>query len=253
MMEYLIFLIMLYLPIFMALTLTKKRVFQASAVALSRKVLRTTESSQSELITSQEKDVEIREREKESSFMGNIKTLMSEKIGLITEASISTGKIKTQPEKPIKMMETASNFLPERLQNTPVPKMLELLGREKDSKKSHTRVIERLARIEQIKESKERQQIQSILNEIQERARGEDREAIAILHEIETIKELDTSKVESPNAKGAGSSINIQIGDKKPEDDRKVKDRSENEDNGKKNVKRKRKRKHKHKKKKNAN
>jgi len=247
MMEYLVFLIMLYLPIFMAIALTKKRIFQTSAEALSKKVLSRSLSSQSELITSQEKDVEIREREKESSFMGNLKTLMSEKIGLITEASISTGKIKTQPEKPTKMMETASNFLPERLQNTPVPKMLELLGREKDSKKSHNRVIERLAHTEQIKESKEKQQVESVLSEIRERARGEDREAIAILHEIEIIKQLDTSKVESPNAKGVRSSINIQIGDEKPEYDRRVKDRSENEDNGKNNVKKKRKRKHKHK------
>jgi len=244
MMEYIIFLIMLYIPIFISFALTKQKVLQASALAVSKKIISHTQSSQSQLIqTTHESNGQI--LEVQTGLVGSIKNLVNEKIELLTKEIMPINKLKTKPDKPTKMMESAHNFLPENLQNTPIPKMLELLGREKGSKRSHTNIIEKIAHFEQIKNINEREKVQGILNEIQKRAQGEDREAMAILHEIETIKEVDITRVNSdPNnstiqGNSNNSTTNIHLSDKKHEDDKKVKDRSFNKENGKKNTKKK--------------
>ena len=257
MMEYMIFLIMLYLPIFMAFALTRRKVLQNSAIAISKKIISNSQSSnQSQYIQTgyeKEKETEIQnERIRGGGLIGDIKNLVSEKIGLLTEEALPFNKLETKPEKPTKMMESAHNFLPERLKDTAIPKMLELLGREKDSKKSHEQVIEKLARLENIKDHKEKQQVRNVLNEISERAGRDDKTAMAILHEIQTIKEINHSHIENNggNPEISGENINIHIGDKGPDDGKKAGERSFIDKNGKKNVKHK-KHKHHHRKKQN--
>ncbi len=73
------------------------------------------------------------------------------------------------------------------------------------------------------------------MNEIETRADKKDGEAMAILHEVETIKGIEAHGTEvNPVAEvhvegsksEAGSSININVNDATPEGDRKVRDSS---------------------------
>lgn len=247
MMEYMIFLIMLYLPIFMAFALTRKRLLQSGASTLSRQFLKPYSPKQSKMSTFHESEKEIKNTEK--GFMTNLRELVSEKFGFGSETSRKLEKLHTTPEHPTVMMETASNFLPENLSSTPLPKMLELLGQEKSSMKSHHRVMEKLAHVANISEAKQREQVGNVLNEIQSRAEKEDKESMAILHEIENIKSLDQSAAISAQSseaqmKDATAGINIQLTESKAQVGKKVQDRSENQDNGKKNVGKKRKHRH---------
>ncbi|MBN2306618.1 type IV secretion system protein [Candidatus Peregrinibacteria bacterium] len=230
MMEYLIFLIMLYLPIFLGFTLTRRKVLHESLVAVTKKLMTSTTNTQQQLI---QQVLASHEQEKEQNarpmgIMESIKHLVNDKISIITETTLPIQKLKVEPETPNIMMPTASNFLPENLNKTPIPKMLELLGRQKDSKASHRDTIEKMARAESITDKKEREKVMAVMNEIESRASNQkDSEAMAILHEVETIKEVDTRTAESASAKtGAASSISININDAKPEADRKVRDSS---------------------------
>jgi|GEM_PF-6024707 len=133
------------------------------------------------------------------------------------------------------MMPTASNFLPDNLRQTPVPKMMELLGQQKDSKSSHRHVIERLAHVEQITDRKEKEKTIAVMNEIEGRAQNKDKEAMAILHEVETVKETDGRNANSSPAvtvqvgeikPETSAGININVNEARPEADRKVRDSS---------------------------
>jgi hypothetical protein len=248
MMEYMIFLIMLYLPIFMAFALTRQKFMMAGVSAVSGKILARIKNRQLQTTATENDRVNTETNEKQTGIVENIKYLVGEKIGLMAENMMSINKLRTAPEKPTKMMESASNFLPERLKETPVPKILELLGKEKGSKKSHARVIEKLARLEQIKDRKEREQVRNVLNEITERSEKQDKESMAILREMETFKEKQTSEVTGRGSNASSdkelSDINIHIGESKPEENKSVRDRSFNEENGKKNVRKKKKHHH---------
>lgn len=237
MMEYIVFLLMLYLPIVLAFTLTRRKVLHESLVAVTKKLVRNSQTSQQQLIqqalASQEKEEEKKDRP--VGIMESFRNLVSDKIGVFAEATMPVHKMKVEPETPNTMMPTASNFLPENLHKTPVPKMLELLGAQKDSKASHKRVVEKLARSESITDKKEREQASAVMEEIRTRADQKDGEAMAILHEVETVKEIDghaaeTRPMTEVHVEGANpeaaSSININVNDATPEADRKVRDSS---------------------------
>lgn len=220
MMEYIIFLIMLYLPIFMAFTLTRRKVLHESIVAVTKSLVKNSQTSQQQLIqqvlATQGKDEE--KRDEPRGIIDTFKNLVNNKIGLFTESAMPVHKLKVSPETPSSMMPTASNFLPDNLGKTPIPKMMELLGQQKDSKSSHRSTIEKLAHVETITDKKEKEKVMAVMNEVQERAKQKDNEALAILHEVETIKEVD--------AHSSASGININVNDSKPEADRKVRDSS---------------------------
>jgi hypothetical protein len=236
MMEYIIFLIMLYLPIVLAFTLTRRKVLHESLVAVTKSLIKNSQTSQQQLIQqalgAQEKEEERKERH--VGIIDTFRNLVNDRIGIFAETAMPLHKMKVSPETPNTMMPTASNFLSENLQKTPIPKMLELLGRQNDSKASHTRTIEKLARLETITDTKEKEKVQAVMKEIEARAGEKDNEALAILHEVETVKEVDArnsnEKPTSIHMEGANpeaaSSININVNDSKPEADRKVRDAS---------------------------
>ncbi len=250
MMEYIIFLIMLYLPIIMAFALTRQKYLQGGLVVVREGISKMTQAAQKQL--SQQNYNYTRgdeeKREKPGSLLDNFRFMLSNRIGSIANAAMPIHKMKVKPETPTQMMPTASNFLPENLVKTPVPKMLELLGMQKGSKSSHRKVIEKLARVERIESSKEKEKVMSVMNEIESRAGEKNKEALAILHEVETVKEVDARNVDSnPIAEvhvnseggtsGNGANININVNDSKPETDRKVRDRSFDSKNGEKGKK----------------
>ena len=239
MMEYIIFLIMLYLPIVMAFALTRQKFLQGGMVVVSKGLSKATQAAQNQLnhqSFNYEKDEE--KREKPNSLLGSFKYMINDRIGGVANAAMPIDKLKVETKTPQKLMPTASNFLAENLKETAVPKMLELLGMEKGSKASHQKVVEKLARVERIENSKEKEKVVAIMNEIEGRAGEKDKEALAILHEVETLKETDARRgeqnqiaevhvhTEDGKANSDGSNININVGDKKPEADRKVRDAS---------------------------
>lgn len=239
MMEYIIFLIMLYLPIIMAFNLTRQKYLQGGLVVVKEGISKAVESAQTKLHQQSftyEKEEEKRERP--GGLLGNFRYMINDKISDIATAALPIEKLKVEPETPTRMMPTASNFLPESLKETPVPKMLELLGMQKDSKASHKSVIEKLARVEKTENNKEKEKIMAIMNEIESRAGDKDKEALSILHEVETVKEMDmrnegnmpVAEVRMQNEgsgdNGSGSAINISVNDSRPESDRKVRDAS---------------------------
>lgn len=239
MMEYIIFLIMLYLPIIMAFALTRQKFLQGGLVVIKEGMSKAVQAAQAQLMQQNftyEREEEKRERP--SGLLGNFRYMLSDKIGDLTNAAMPMHKLKVEPETPTQLMPTASNFLPENLNRTPVPKMLELLGMQKDSKASRQKVIEKLARVERMENSKEKEKVTAVMHEIESRGDQKDREAVAILHEMETVKEMDMRNAENApvgevriinenrRADGNNSAININVNDSKPESDRKVRDAS---------------------------
>ena len=242
MMEYIIFLIMLYLPIFLAFFLTRQKIVQEGAMAISRTINKNRQNNQSQIIQGGYTQQEASTKESGQGFISNISKLVNEKIGLISEAAMPLHKIKSEPSKPTQMMPSASNFLSENLMQTPVPKILELLGQEKGSKSSHKRVIEKLTHIKDIKDHKEREKFTLAKEEIERRGEENDKDSTAILHEIQTFAEKDfpfSTNENSPQSSANASNIQININEEKKNDnsDKKVRDRSFNEKNGDKNVK----------------
>ncbi len=226
MMEYIIFLIMLYLPIFLGFTLTRRKVLHESLVAVTKKLVTNSQTSQQQLIQ-QALAIQSNDEDKKDQPMGivdNFKNLVNDKIGLFTEAAMPVHKLKVSPQTPNAMMPTASNFLPESLGKTPIPKMLELLGRKNGSKASHKSIIEKLAHVETITDRKEQEKVMAVMNEVEARAEAKDKEALSILHEVQTVKEVSANN--SEQAQQSATGININVNDTKPEADRKVRDSS---------------------------
>lgn len=200
MMEYIIFLLMLYLPIFMGIMLTRQKVLREASVSIAKSLVKKT-SNQSQMI----QQTQITEKEmvsdRQGGFVRNIKDLVSKKIIEIAETALPLNKIKNEPEHPSQMMPTASNFLPENLKDTSIHKMMELMGQEKGSKASHERVIEKLAFQERIQGTKESNYISAVMGEINVRAEHEDPQAVLIMQEIQELKASDRTQ-ESMNRSG---------------------------------------------------
>lgn len=234
MMEYIVFLLMLYLPIFLGFGLTRRKVLQDATSVVSQKLLHSSQVSQAQLIQqvlSSSKDEET--REKEVGLVDSFKHMVNEKIGLLTETALPVNKLKSEPSKPTQPMPSASNFLPEQLKEMPMPKILELMGQKKDSKASHNAVIEKLATLERISDSKEKEKVEHAMAEIQQRAVEGDREALTILHEIQMVNEASSIRVEQKGQSardgkdsGGGANINLNVNEKQREEDRKVRDAS---------------------------
>ncbi|MFH0837648.1 MAG: type IV secretion system protein [Patescibacteria group bacterium] len=255
MMEYIIFLIMLYMPIFLGFTLTRRKVLHESLVAVTKKLINNSQTSQQQLIQQalaiQEKDEAMpgggqEKRGRPMGIIDSFRNLVNDKIGLFAETAMPVHKLKISPETPSAPLPTASNFLPENLSQTPVPIMLELLGMQKNSKASHNKVIEKMAFAESIADKKEKGQAMAVIHEIEARANEKDKEALAIMQQIETVREtgpqnnLSTQAAEV-HVEGArpesASSININVNDARPEADRKVRDSSLDSKSGEKNNK----------------
>lgn len=189
MMEYIIFLIMLYLPIFLAFALTRQKVLQESLAAVTKTMVRHSKSSEQQLIqqvlATHEHEKEEAERDRpRGGIINSFKNLVNDRIGFWAEKAMPLQKMKTDSKAPISMMPTASNFLPENLSQTPIFRMFELLGQNKDEKGSHQKIIEKMARIETITDKKEKEKIMAVKNEVEKRSESKDKEAMTVMREV---------------------------------------------------------------------
>lgn len=183
MMEYVLFLTMLYLPIFFAFMLTRQRHWGSSAAAIPE--IRETERAP--MITpGATPATPVRtptpvERAKEltSGLTGFLKTGFAQ----TTKTAVPATLRATESRGPTLM--PGSTALPEQLALTPLRDMLGLAaGKASATRNMHGKAIEKLASAEQMPPSSERQTLMSVRHEIEERASHDDPEATRILTEI---------------------------------------------------------------------
>ncbi|MDH5597032.1 MAG: type IV secretion system protein, partial [Candidatus Peregrinibacteria bacterium] len=251
MMEYIIFLLMLYLPVFLGFALTRQKVMNETALAISRKFVRQSSASQSQVIQNSYTLASAPEAEKPAPARGgmveNLRQLVTEKIGFLTNEVMPLNKLKSESAKPTQLMPSASNFLPDKLSSTPIVKMLELLGMEKGSKDSKRKVLREMSQWNNISDIKHQEKVVSVLSEIEARAGLQNAEALAILQEVQSLNThfepptaghyAGTSSSQGGKAE-AGSNVTLHVNEQQHQDDKKVRDRSYNEKAGDKNAKR---------------
>ncbi len=234
MMEYIIFLLMIYLPIFLAFALTRQKTFRHATVSAYKSIIRKTSGKDMWVetgTTCTHDDGSSAGEDKKDGIFRSVTNLVNEKIIQIADKAIPVNKLKSEPAKPTEMMPTASNFLAENLKQTPVPKMLELLGKEKRSGKSHKEVIKKLANFQKIKDRKEKEKVMNIMREITERSINRDHEASVIVQEIQnltgiSLAGIQTNLTDAGKAVNNGANININVNDKSHDKDRKARDKS---------------------------
>ncbi len=186
MMEYVVFLLMIYLPIIAGFILTSRKRLVAGGSYGYQKIIHaiTTNNQASNNVQPLMWHPEP-ESKQPSGIVNNMKHLVNDKIIKMTGVASSLNKLKTGSTGPNTMMEAASNFLPENLKRTETHKLLELIGKEKNVKSSHQEVIKKLSNLESIKDSKEQKNTRQVLKEITQRSLGGNKEASEIIRDIE--------------------------------------------------------------------
>ena len=225
MMEYMVFLIMLYLPIIFAFLLTRKKSVENIVTIFSEKLNRKQQSGQIQMTeekVNQNQKSETR-NQKSMDIMGGLKDFVNSNIAKATQLPVSEigEKMKEKIHHP---MPTASSLLPEELKLTDMHGMLELMGANDHSRRSRNKAIEKLANPEKISEPSERKNVLKIREEIERRAESGDLQAGMMITEIRE-KETNGIGVTNENVGVQTSSIPEAIETKTSET--KVEEKSE--------------------------
>lgn len=195
MMEYFVFLLMLYIPIFFAFGLTRQKILRGTATAVVEK---WRERRPVPVIST---NTETREKvtektETTTGVLGTLKDAFTGQFAKITTTAMPTGMRDTATrEAPI--IPSAANFLPEQLALTDLRDMMGLLGATKESRKSRDMTIERLANPEILRDPKESVKHSAVRNEIEKRANAGDPEAVVLMNEIKEKETKTESRTES--------------------------------------------------------
>ena len=199
MMEYLIFLMMLYLPIFCAFILTRHKILNTAAINIVNKVINRNENRNgngNNIKTSKGEDNHPR---KKTGLTDNITNFVSSKVEQFTQSAIPKNISAISGTSKI---QTSSNFLPEKLAITDIHSLLELIGAKKESRGSREQAIKKLVNPSLITNQTERSQVASVRNEIEKRANKGDSESTIIMNEIH-------SKIETNASTNIGAPIKI--------------------------------------------
>ncbi|PIZ72101.1 hypothetical protein COY07_03650 [Candidatus Peregrinibacteria bacterium CG_4_10_14_0_2_um_filter_43_11] len=176
MMEYIVFLMMLYLPIFFGFALTRQKTWQAITNTLAERL-------PSRKVKHEEKTET--EEPKANPWVGGVKNFVGEKISKLTQTVLPSEGKKSISDLSGSGIPSASNFLPEQLSLTTLPDLLGLLGAKKESRHSQDQTLSKLAHPEQIADTKERQRIEAVKTEIETRATQGDPAAALMQSEIQ--------------------------------------------------------------------
>lgn len=193
MMEYIIFLMMLYLPIFFAFALTRHKVLAGATNVIIDRVGGTGKSS-----VSQKLEVQGQEREPaKAGLIESMKNLVGTGVSKVTQTAFPQdfSAIRTGTGS----IQSASNYLPEQLALSPMHGLMELAGVNSGSRKSRDQALEKLANPGSLADPRERQQMTAVRNEIENRAKGGHPEASIIMSEIQT---KDLGMTSASTAKG---------------------------------------------------
>ena len=189
MMEYLLFVIMLYLPIFFAFVLTRQKLWSAAAMTIVEK--RETAPPRpapeaAEAAPALERPGETAATAEVKTLVGGIKGFLGSKLAALTKAGVPAPTIE-EGRRGAPPIETATSFLPEHLALTNLRDMMDLTaGEEKDSRNAREKTIKKLAAPENIEDTGERQKVMAVRQEISQRADQGDPEAVSIMKEVKT-------------------------------------------------------------------
>ncbi len=235
MMEYILFLIMLYLPIIFAFMLTRQKTWAGALSTIINKkgaVQKPMEDPMGGSNGRIQSGQEGKEESKATSFTQDIKGFLNDKFTKTTATAIpgnmrggdvTSGTIATGESKP--KIENAGHFLPENLEKSDMKSMVNLASGDKGSRNSHQKAIEKLAKPQSIIDPQERKKVSAVKEEIGKRAEQGDVEAIRVMGEI---SQAEQSPVGGSNRESVGDPVGVSteivkekeiIKEEKPEKD----------------------------------
>ncbi len=191
MMEYLLFLIMLYLPILFAFMLTRQKLWSSAAMAVAEKheALKATATATATAVpTTEEETKKTKTTEGSRLLPGGIRGFLGSKLSGLTKPTEMPKEMRGTEVGTAPPLETASSFLPEHLALSGMRDMLGLVAGTKDSRHAHGNAIEKLANPEGIADTKEQQNALAVRQEISNRADQGDAEAVRIMSEIKEVE-----------------------------------------------------------------
>jgi|GEM_PF-5111315 len=194
MMQYLLFLIMLTLPLFFGFALTRQKLWSHVSVS-SLPVPGGRVKSDGPGPTSSPETKPTPESP-ERGVIAGIKDFVSEKMGKVTRTALPS-QTSTRENPPPGLL-GASSFLPEQLTLTGIPDMLGLLGANTESRHSHDRVVDKLASPERIADPGEQKNVLAVRQEIETRAERGEPEAVILKSEIETRAQAPLASIAPP-------------------------------------------------------
>ena len=187
-MEYILFLVMLYLPIIMAFMLTKQKLWGSAIKIFTEKNNFTQKETSSQKAAAAEYKKEEITSVKAGSSSGGITGFLGSQFSKFTKAAMPES-LKNAPGEKAGVLESATSFLPQHLALTSMRDMLDLTaGNAKNSRKSREKAIEYLAHPDEITDNNERRKTLSVRQEINKRVQAGDAEAIRVMDEIHDIE-----------------------------------------------------------------
>ncbi len=201
MMEYLLFLAMLYLPVVFAFMLTRQKMWSQAAAVISEKreaakARPPAAAPGEEVVAAEAAKAGARPGSTEGAvegargLAGGIAGFLSSKFAGVAAKAVPESMKAGGREAAARPIETAHSFLPEHLALTDMGEMLDLAaGDSKDSRNAHAKAIQNLANPAAIIDSAEREKTSAVRDEIGKRAEAGDAEAVRIMSEIEAVVE----------------------------------------------------------------
>ncbi len=209
MMQYVLFLTMLYLPLLFAFMLTRQRMLGAAAtMVIERQTERGRVGATREIERGTEtKTLTVAEQTK--PLATGLRGFLEAGLGRTTKTAMPEAMRAAEPRGTTLMAGTTA--LPEQLALTNMRDMMGLAsGGGEGGRNAHGKAVERLAAASSMPESAERQTLMAVRNEIEERASHNDPEATRVLTEIQ---EREAAPVGAP----IGGPIGGPIGETKVE------------------------------------
>jgi len=198
MMEYMLFLVMLYLPIIFAFMLTKQKLLSSAVTTIIEKAanIRGTKSLQTASATETIKKEQTTTQTK--SLIGGVTGFLGTQFSKFTKAAMPEN-LKTNASGQTRVIESATSLLPEHLAISSVHDMLNLTaGNAKDSRKSREKAIEYLAAPDEITDKTEHQKVVAVRQEINKRVQAGDTEAIRVMDEIHEREKAVVAPIVAP-------------------------------------------------------
>lgn len=182
MMEYILFLIMLYLPLFFGFALTRQKTWQSAVSVAARGFSKNKGGTKTEVKTEKTGGDKSPE-EKPGGLLGGLKDFVNTQISRAAGTAMPERLTAPRQNHPAP---GAASFLPEQLALNSLPGMMELLGADKKSRHSREQVIEKLADPSRVADAFERRNVEAVRNEIETRAADGAPEAVLMMAEIES-------------------------------------------------------------------
>ena len=192
MMEYLLFLVMLYLPILFAFVLTRQKLWSTAATTIieRREAARARPAPAEAAAAPAARPEEAAAAAEARTLVGGIKGFLGSKLAALTKAGVPT-PAREEVRAAAPSIETATSFLPEHLALTNMRDMLDLsAGEAKGSRTAHEKAIKNLAAPQNIPDIREREKVTAIREEISKRADQGDPEAVRVMKEVKEQEKL---------------------------------------------------------------